>query len=298
MASEVLEASLQDAVTDLDQTADHDAESFAYVLSYVVLKRCATFALKGDAHGLSPKSKNDEVFKHLMESYTLIFGATSQRALLNNRHGGQTHFAWLTTAVGSDLDTVRNWIDKYGPGDPLRRIMVKLHTAQSHQHGLYVQELGLYRPGNNTAPKPSLTPWTTFAALKTLLDEALTEDFSEQQDMWVDDEGDAYELEQGLGQLLQEDENKAREAEAEAEGVAEGAEAEAEEDDEEAVEDEQEQEQDQGEYEGDDAGDEGLGKGNDVGDEDEAESDDDRKKVVSQDSDDVLLLTSRSAYRF
>lgn len=92
--------------------------------------------------------------------------------------------------------------------------MAALYVAQTGAHAQCAKALVERRANSPDAtPKHRPTPWTTFAALKTLPDDALKDDFIVQQDIRIDDAGDENAPGRGMEQFGQEDEAKAREVE-------------------------------------------------------------------------------------
>lgn len=141
-----------------------------------MLKRCAILALKGDKYGMHPKSKDVEAFKNLMRSYTNLFGAADPARLLAGRDGGDGNFIWVYAALVNPQAQVVDWVKTYGPGQPLVETLNELYTAQATSRAqamaAYIDQL---RASNTpqTATKPLRTAFTTFAVLRTLLNNAL-----------------------------------------------------------------------------------------------------------------------------
>lgn len=180
MATEVLTASIHGKA--ITHTADHDAESLAYVICYTVLRRCIILADKGDKEGRFPDAKNLAVHKLLMKSYKTAFGAASLPALRQSRLENVGHFNWQT-AVWWDEEDGGPWMTAYGPQEALFSLFESLRQEANVFAGTFagpiIDRFKTGKSGKASQPTASSTSamgqtsLTTFDKLKVLLDNAL-----------------------------------------------------------------------------------------------------------------------------
>ncbi|VDB83373.1 unnamed protein product [Peniophora sp. CBMAI 1063] len=162
------------------QTFDHDAESFAYILSYAVLRRCITLAEKGVMQPEFRDAKNAGAHRLLMTEYKAIFGGASYEVLQRSRGRAGGHFNWPASIANTPAGL--SWMRVYGPKESLFDLFATLGEVQMEVIGAHIKAVKksskkrLYA----TAPQetPAIPPFThpaliTFEQVKEHFDTAL-----------------------------------------------------------------------------------------------------------------------------
>ncbi|VDB83372.1 unnamed protein product [Peniophora sp. CBMAI 1063] len=155
-------------------------ESFAYILSYAVLRRCITLAEKGVMQPEFRDAKNAGAHRLLMTEYKAIFGGASYEVLQRSRGRAGGHFNWPASIANTPAGL--SWMRVYGPKESLFDLFATLGEVQMEVIGAHIKAVKksskkrLYA----TAPQetPAIPPFThpaliTFEQVKEHFDTAL-----------------------------------------------------------------------------------------------------------------------------